>query len=139
MNEVNKILIVTQETFIIINKGLADKTTYSRTKYQDIRSRVTNCANHTLCGLLISTREASRHLLLFAHLVCILKVRKTTFKIHDCVFRILTHDTQVSCCGSKNFSKICASTRIRTWNDGSEDRCDIHFTMEASNKYYTIL
>ncbi len=24
-----------------------------------------------------------------------------------------------------------ASTRIRTWNDGSEDRCDIHFTMEA--------
>ena len=32
---------------------------------------------------------------------------------------------------------ICAPTRIRTWNDGSEDRCDIHFTMEAYDRLYT--
>ena len=32
---------------------------------------------------------------------------------------------------------FCAPTRIRTWNDGSEDRCDIHFTMEAYDRLYT--
>ncbi len=25
----------------------------------------------------------------------------------------------------------CAPARIRTWNNGSEDRCDIHFTTGA--------
>ena len=25
----------------------------------------------------------------------------------------------------------CAPARTRTWNDGSEDRCDIHFTTSA--------
>ena len=34
-------------------------------------------------------------------------------------------------------SIFCAPTRIRTWNDGSEDRCDIHFTMEAYDRLYT--
>ena len=34
-------------------------------------------------------------------------------------------------------SVFCAPTRIRTWNDGSEDRCDIHFTMEAYDRLHT--
>ena len=32
-----------------------------------------------------------------------------------------------------------ALSRIRTRNNGSEDRCDIHFTMSANNTNYTIL
>ena len=33
----------------------------------------------------------------------------------------------------------CAPGRIRTLNNGSEDRCDIHFTTGANNKYIIAL
>lgn len=32
----------------------------------------------------------------------------------------------------QDFLFLCAPARTRTWNDGSEDRCDIHFTTSAS-------
>ena len=31
----------------------------------------------------------------------------------------------------QDFLFICAPARTRTWNVGSEDRCDIHFTTSA--------
>ena len=39
--------------------------------------------------------------------------------------------TQKSQYAVSRFSVLCAPARTRTWNDGSEDRCDIHFTTGA--------
>ena len=45
------------------------------------------------------------------------------------IFESWTHVSQT--CSRTNRFAICASARTRTWNDCSEDSCDIHFTTEA--------
>ena len=39
---------------------------------------------------------------------------------------------------TEQFTNQCAPGGIRTPNDGSEDRCDIHFTTGALDKYHTL-
>ena len=45
------------------------------------------------------------------------------------IFRSLRQNKK-SCINTRLFI-FCAPARTRTWNDGSEDRCDIHFTTSA--------